>query len=81
MSVNVSSAFVLSYAGSGLATGLIIRPRSPKYHINSDGEDRPEVLIRKVEEEEDCCYYYYYYYYYYYHHHHHHYFTLIFRRL
>jgi hypothetical protein len=43
MSVRVSSVFVLSCVGSGLATGLITRPRSPtnclqdlKFQINSD---------------------------------------------
>jgi hypothetical protein len=40
MSVRVSSVFVLSCVGSGLATGLIPRPRSlPAVLINSDGED------------------------------------------
>jgi hypothetical protein len=55
MSVGVSAVFVSSCAGTGLATGLIKRPRSlanrlqdPYFQINSDGK-RPEGLIRKVE--------------------------------
>jgi hypothetical protein len=56
MSVRVSSVFVLSCAGSGLATGLIARPKSPTvYKIYSTRliltGNRPEGLIRKVEEE------------------------------
>jgi hypothetical protein len=45
MSVRVSSMSVLSCLGSGLATGLILRPRiptnclqDPQFQINSDGE-------------------------------------------
>jgi hypothetical protein len=46
MSVHVSSVFVLSCLGSGLATGLIPRPGSlPAVLINSDGKEE--------EEEED----------------------------
>jgi hypothetical protein len=48
MPVCISSVFVLPCVGSGLATGLIARPRSPTFcvmdawlQINSDG-NRPE---------------------------------------
>jgi hypothetical protein len=62
MSVRVSSVFVLACVGSGLATKLITRPRSPAvYKIHSSRlillESRPQGILRKVEEG----YYYYYY--------------------
>jgi hypothetical protein len=56
MSGGVSSVFVLSCVGSGLAIGLVTRPRSPTVYETHSSRlilvgNRPEGLIRKVEEE------------------------------
>jgi hypothetical protein len=58
MSVSVYYVFVLSCVGSGLAIGLITRPRSPVYkdpyyQINFDGNG-PEGVIRKTEDTRRC---------------------------
>jgi hypothetical protein len=59
MSVRISSVFVLSCVGSGVATGLIPRPRSPTnclYKIHSYililMENTTEGLIRKKKKKK-----------------------------
>jgi hypothetical protein len=56
MSVRIPSVSVLPFVGSGLATGLIPRPRSPTDCHSSRLiliGNRPQMLIRKVHEEEE----------------------------
>jgi hypothetical protein len=58
MSLRFSSVFVLSCAGSGLATGLNILPRvlPTVYKIHSSRliltRNRPQNIIRNLKEEE-----------------------------
>jgi hypothetical protein len=58
MSVRVSSMFMFSCVGSGHATGLITRPKSPStlYKIHSSRliqmGNRPRRLMRKAEEDD-----------------------------